>query len=598
MCSAVAAAVLFSASTAVAQSGPPAPADPALLSSGAPRHSILLSEVGREARDFEQFVKDAVARRGIAQPPLIAPMRANPADLAWWEPSATSGSGSTRAVPLAELIDRASRHSLQINTFGTLPAIRDTAVEEAEGRFAPELFAEGRHAYRNEATTALSQTAGDPRQRDTEYVTEFGVRSRTRTGAEVTLAQRFSRLDSNTIIFQPERQSRARTSLGLVQPLWRGAGVDYGRAVERVAANEADAARDEFRRQAESHLLEVTRAYWVLYLARSNLAQEGRAASEVDTLAQRLSDRAGVDALPLQISRARAVSAARAAGLVRAENAVRNADARLRALINDPVLTDSGAPPIIPADRPQLARTEVAAAGLVQTAMDNRPEVRAAFLAYRSALLREGMAQNERMPQLDLVLEGSVNGGGTGEFISQPFNDAFDNRASYTAGLRFSVPLGPDERDARHKRRRLETVQQALQTRTLVDTVLLELEVSANELATAQNELVERAEALSLAKADQKVIEERWAAGIGSGAPNGSDGVFYLDQLLTGLDRLTRAELDFAEAQATVMVARANLSRVKGTLLADLGYEIVADADTNTGRQQLPRYRLNRIAAR
>jgi outer membrane protein TolC len=191
-----------------------------------------------------------------------------------------------------------------------------------------------------------------------------------------------------------------------------------------------------------------------------------------------------------------------------------------------------------------------------------------------------------------------VNGGGTGEFISQPFNDAFDNRPSYTAGVRFSVPLGPDERDARHKRRRLETVQQALQTRTLVDTVLLELEVSANELATAQNELVERAEALSLARTDQKVIEERWAAGLGSGAPTGSDGVFYLDQLLTGLDRLTRAELDFAEAQATVMVARANLSRVKGALLADLGYEIVADADTSIGRQQLPRYRLNRIAAR
>jgi hypothetical protein len=293
---------LLAASAAVSQPGPAAPSEPALLASGAPRHSILLSEVGREARDFEQFVKDAVARRGIAQPPLIARMRANPADLAWWEPAATSGAGSSRAVPLAELIDRATRHSLQINTFGTLPAIRDTAVEEAEGRFAPELFAEARHAYRNEATTALSQTAGDPRQRDTEYTTEFGVRSRTRTGAEVTLAQRFSRLDTNTIIFQPERQSRARTSLGLVQPLWRGAGVDYGRAVEQVAANEAEAARNEFRRQSESHLLEVIRAYWILYLARSNLAQESRAAKDVDLLARRLADRKGVDALPLQIT--------------------------------------------------------------------------------------------------------------------------------------------------------------------------------------------------------------------------------------------------------------------------------------------------------
>ena len=36
-------------------------------------------------------------------------------------------------------------------------------------------------------------------------------------------------------------QSRSRTSLSVVQPLWRGAGVDYGRATERVAENEAAA---------------------------------------------------------------------------------------------------------------------------------------------------------------------------------------------------------------------------------------------------------------------------------------------------------------------------------------------------------------------
>ncbi|TPE60185.1 TolC family protein [Sandaracinobacter neustonicus] len=594
----VALAVGFAAESAHAAGqaqGPELPSQ--MIPSGAPGHRILLSEVDRQARDFEQFVKDNVARRGIARPPVLAPMAPGAAGLGWWEAAATTAGPGASAVPLATLVDKASRSSLQINTFGTLPAIRDTAVDEAEGRYAPELFAEGRHAYRNEPTTALSQTAGDPRQKDTEYVAEAGVRTRFRTGAEVTLAQRFSRLDSNIITYNPRRQSRARTSLGLVQPLWRGAGVDYGRAVERVAGNEAEAARDEFRRQAESHLLEVIRAYWVLYLARSNFAQEQRGATEVGALAKRLSGREGVDALPLQISRARAVSATRSAGLVRAENAVRNAEARLKALINDPLITDAGAPAIVPADRPNLERTEVDPQALVETAMRQRPEIRSAFLGYRSALLREGMAQNESMPQLDLVLEGSVNGGGNGEFISAPFNDAYDNRPSYTAGVRFSIPLGPDERDARHKRRRLETVQQALQTRTTVDTVLLELEVSANEMATAQNELSERAEALSLASDDQKVTEERWKAGIGSGGA-GADGVFYLDQLLTGQDRLMRAELDFAEAQATVMVARANLSRARGTLLADLGYEIVADEDPASGKANLPRYRLGRAAGK
>ena len=38
-------------------------------------------------------------------------------------------------------------------------------------------------------------------------------------------------------------------------------------------------------------------------------------------------------------------------------------------------------------------------------------------------------------------------------------------------------------------------------------------------------------------------------------------------------------------------------SRAQGTLLTDLGYEIVEDRDTNTGSTQLPRYRLGRLGA-
>jgi outer membrane protein TolC len=593
-------ALALAISPAFAQEGPVAgPQQPALVPSGAPGDQILLSAAGREARDFEQFVRTEAARRTISPPPVLRSDSQLPAGLAWWEEEAANPGSGGRAFALADLIDRAARHSLQINSFGTLPAIRDTAVEEAQGRYAPELFAEGRHAYRNEPTTALSQTAGDPRQKDTEYVGDVGVRTRLRSGAEVTLAQRFSRLDSNIITYNPDRQSRARTTLGLVQPLWRGAGTDYGRAIERIAANEAEAARYEFRRQAESHLLEVIRAYWVLYLARSNLAQEQRAAAQVDALARRLSERAGIDALPLQVSRARAASAERAAGLVRATNAVSNAEARLRALVNDAALGDAGTSAVVPADRPAVRAAALDARALVETTIAARPEVRAAFLGYRSALLREGMALNERMPQLDLVLEGSVNGGDGGGVLGPAFSDAYDNRPSYVAGVRFSVPLGPDERDARHKRRRLETVQQALQTRTLVDTVLLELEVSANELATAQNELLRRGEALRLAADDQAVIQGRWKSGLGAGSfgQSASDGVLYLEQLLTGLDRLSRAELDHAEAQATVMVAQANLARARGTLLDDLGYTIISEADGATGQRALSRYRLEKRPA-
>ena len=372
------------------------------------------------ARDFEAFVADAVARRRIVAAPVALPAPVAP-DAAWWLANVGASAGA-RSVALRDIIDEATRPSFQIGVFGALPAIRDTGVDEARGRFTPEAYAEVRRSDNQDRTTALSQTAGDLRLKEIDNSAEVGIRSRLRSGAQVTLSQRFSNLDTNNIIYRPMNQSRSRTTISVIQPLLREAGTGYNTAIERIAGLEADSARLEFRRQAESHLLQIVRGYWTLYLARANHAQEARAAGAVDNLAGRLDKRSGLDAQPLQVSRARAVGAERAAGLVRVANAVRNAEARLQSLVNDPALTAAAG--IVPADAPVPCAMIVDARALTETAMAQRPEVRTAFLSYRSALLREGMARNERMPQLDLVLEASTRGGNYNRNISPSFGDA------------------------------------------------------------------------------------------------------------------------------------------------------------------------------
>jgi outer membrane protein TolC len=591
------AVALATAAPGSAQQGPAATATPtnqptgAVLRQGGIEDRLALSDADGVARDFEAFIADAVAHRGTVGTPvaLAAPQIG---DVAWWAPAASAAGADGRPLGLRDLIDRATRSSFQLGVFGALPAIRDTGVDEARGRFTAEAYAEARRSDREDRTTALSQTAGDLRLTEIDNSIEGGVRARLRSGAQVSLSQRFSNLDTNNIIYRPMRQSRARTTVSVVQPLLREAGGGYNGAIERIAGLEADSARLEFRRQAESHLLQLVRGYWTLYLARANYAQEQRAAGAVDDLAGRLDKRSGLDAAPLQLSRARAVAAERAAGLVRAANAVRNAEARLQSLVNDPELGAAGAPAIVPADLPHPAVMPVDARAQVATAMAERPEIRTAFIGYRSALLREGMARNERLPQLDLVLEASTNGGNYSGNIFPAFGDGWGERPSYTVGARFAVPLGKDERRARYDRRRIETMQQALQARSTIDTVILELEVSANEFVTANNELVRRGEALKLATADKGTITERWQAGLSGGSA--SDGVFYLDQLLGAQDRVTAAELDYAEAEATAMVAAANLSRARGTLLTDLGYSVER---ADGGGTLLPTYRLVAAAA-
>jgi outer membrane protein TolC len=550
---------------------------------------------------FEAYIDRAIAARGLIATPLETSVTqltpASAEKLFWWNDQAraiASGPATVTPLPLSDLLSRATASAFQIGVFAELPAIRQTAVDEARGRFVPEAFAEARRGHRDETTTALFQTGGNPRLKESDSVLEFGVRSRLRSGGQVTLSERFSNLQSNIITYRPGIQSRSRTTLGLVQPLLREAGAGYNNSFEKIAGLETEAAALEFRRQVESHLLEVTRTYWSLYLARANLVQQTRAADLVGDLVRRIQGRSSVDGMALQLNRARATEAERLAGLVRSRNAVRNAEARLRALINDPALNAAGAGEIAPADLPSGMYTAMDLKPAVATAIKERPEVQVALLNYRSALLREGIAANENLPQLDLVLEGSLNGGNGGYAWGSSFTNAYDQAGSYTAGLRFSVPLGADERRARYARRRIESFQQALQARQTVETVVLELEVSTNEYVSAFNDLLRRSEALRLADTDRGVLGTRYQSGLSVGGGGGpSDGILYLDQLLVSQERVANTELDVAEAQATLQVATANLSRARGTLLADMGLAIVRDrGDEGTIDRGLPRFRI------
>ena len=537
-------------------------------------------------RDLAALVAQEIQARGLTDDLAVidAPryddqrLRA----VAWW------GAPNVKTpLKLAELLTQASQNSLQIGVFSELPAIRATSIDEAKGRYVPELFGEGRYNRRDEPTTSLAQTRGSDRLEEKDTALEFGLRARTRTGAEVTLSERLSNLDTNLIDYIPPEQSRSRTVLGVVQPLLREGGTPYNDAIVKIARIETQVAESEFARQAESHLLEVVRSYWTLYLARAALAQQQRSAQLVDSLVGRIQKRTGLDQLTLQVNRARSVQAERRASLVRAESAVRNAQTRLRALVNVPGLgLDLGAAELPAADyRPIGFKT------LATLAIEARPEIRQGLLSYRSALLREGMAVNEALPQLDLVLEASVNGRDGDYAFGDAFRDARDHDLSYVAGLRLGVPLGHDERKARRDRRRIESNQQALQLRATVETTLLETQVAANEYDVAYAEMMRRAEAVQLAAEDQRVLGERYTSGAGLNGNSPTDatvGALYLDRLLDSQNRVVGAERELAEAQATFQVAAAAVSRAKGTLLADLGLQVVSERVSGG----LPRYRL------
>ena len=514
-----------------------------------------------------------IARRPAPQPtPTAAELRAVRETNRWWAaPSsqAMGDPGTPIPMSLAFLYDSALVNSAQIRVFGDLPAIRGTLPAEVAGRYTPRIYFEGRAEELNDPTRNIANTRGNARLVQREQAAEFGVRQRTITGGEYTIGQRFWNVSTNSTDYAPGNQTRARTFISIVQPLLRDSGTAYTRSLHEVANLDALVAQAEFRRQAESHLLDVARAYWMLHLARASYLQRERAAGNVRGLVGQLEGRSELDADPLLVSRARSALMIREAELLRARAAIRNAEARVRGLVNDPRFEQAGAGELIPNDMPLIQHEDLPLQTVLERAVAFRPEVQQLFQQHRAAVLREGQGQIEALPRLDLILEGNYGGRAPNTWESgEAWRDTWrnSNNPGGMVGLRLEVPLGRDALRAQADRRRLETRQVESQGRATLATIVAEAEITLNEYNVAYRELAARAAVLRATTRDFGIEEERWRQGVAGARGEGAANA--LERLLSAQERLTDAEEALVTAQVTFNVAFLALQRVQGTFTA------------------------------
>ncbi|MGB1213004.1 MAG: TolC family protein [Pikeienuella sp.] len=522
------------------------------------------------AERFNRYINQILENRGFAlETETLSAAEANAgARSEWWDDGIyvqMKGQAQPIAMSLQDVVHRSLTDSNQIKAFGLLPAIRATAVREAHGRYTPEAFAEVQLRRQNDPASSPALTAGADRILAREGTAEFGVRGRIRTGAEYTIAQRFSAIDTNQTDFIPGKQANSRTTLTLVQPLLRGSGTTFNDSATRIAEIDTKISQYELVRQLENHILEVERAYWNLYVTRANLLLTRHLAEHGRRLSGQAYSRGDIDGDPTLSIRANAAYRKWESDVVRAEAGVKNAQFRLAALTDSPELRRTNlefvtmTPPV--AVSPQIAREDV-----IAEVTSRRPELQQAFLQYKAAVIREGAAANDDLPELDLVLEAALSGDEDGTDFGGALGDS---QLGGFVGVRLSVPLGYDERAARYERRRLETIQQRHQSRSALSTVLLEVEISASEYAVAARDLEQQRRARKAAQRELSSLRVVWQDGSGGGVR-----ATALSALIDAHERAALLEMSVAQSRATLAIAAANFNRSRGVLLDRWNVEI------------------------
>lgn len=487
----------------------------------------------------------------------------------WWEEVINKPlriAPSTRPVNIESLILEAIEHSPQVTAFRIDPIIRETQILEEAAEFDWQTFLETRFDDSNDPIGNVL-TTGDNSDRfaDKNFSSRLGLEKRMAQGGTLDVTQSFGLQDNNSTFFTPRDQGTSRIELNFTQPLLRGAGQTYNESRTILAMLDYQISEDDLQDNLQDHLLEVYTTYWNLYRARAVRLQKERLLRRAIDVEQKLTARRGIDSVKRQVLRARAAIASRRSEIARADMEVRNSESRLRLLVNSPGLKHSTVVELLPVEAPMSEHLTVSMRGSVETALQNRPDVRRAITQMKETAIRLEVSKNELLPKLDFVLGTYVAGlRGKSQIDTAWTNQFRDGRPGYSVGLMLQYPLGNRAARARYAKREWEVAKTLKEFEASVESSMSEVELAVREFETSYQEMLSRFQSMIAADTEANYLLERWRLLPG----NDQTTSFLLEDLLDAQERVAVEEQDFVEAQVAYVLSVVRVKRASGILLS------------------------------
>lgn len=474
-------------------------------------------------------------------------------------------------LSLREAVHMAMVHNLDAKVARLTPAIAETQLTQAQAEFDAFLFTNIDYEKLDTPRPGglVPGLSGD--QQSENFSVSTGIRQRLPGGASAVVQTGIRRQEQQPSVLGVNRYYTADVLASLRQPLLRNFGSDVNQAQILLARNLQAAERQRFEATLIDVAYEVEATYWNLVFARQRLLIQLRLLDRTIDDRNRLSQRAEFDVSPVRLTEASSFVELRRAEVIRARQQVRDLSDRLKRLINAPDLAISDETVILPVEAPADVPITFSLLDAIGTALRESPIVQEAVLAIRDASIRQRIADNARLPILDLVATVGVNGLDI-EDPGEAYRRVGDlNYIDYILGVEFELPIGNRGPEALYAQRRLERRQTLLQFRQAAQNAVLEVKAALRQVLTSY-ELIGATRAARRAAADNlRALEEQEQAGVAL-TPE-----FLLDLKLNAQQRLADSEIQEAEALTTYMAAIAQLYRVMGTLLERDQIVVVAE---------------------
>ena len=508
----------------------------------------------------------------IVSPPSFSP---HDQSLIWWKQQVIQPlHPDNQAMPIDSngLVFAALRNSPRIAAVSKNPLIRELQVVEANAEFDPVRFVRSQFQDRVDPvgnTLTINDGLTEQFLRENIWTGEAGIRRKLRTGANFTVSQQLGFHNSNSNNFFPQDQGTATLALNVTQPLLRGRGRAFNQAQILIAQSSGGVAWEVFQRELQEELEGVAGAYWQLYLQRSIYLQRKRNVERGLVILDRLNGRRELDSLPAQIARAKSSVQTRRTELANAFRNVRNAETEIRRRVADRNWMASQKLELLPQELPTVQNTGWQLDQVVKTALNHRPEIRESMRRIKIAGVQRDVSENELLPELSFLVGTYVSALQGDSDVLGAFDEQFNSTPGYSFGLEYELPRLNRAARSRFQQRHLQFKRLQNELEEVIQNVIAESQIALRRVTSAIETLAAAEEAIVAAKADLDQHETRWEsfALVEGDIAEGVTPTTTLDQLLDSQERLSQAEIVYAQAEQELKISELALQRSMGTLL-------------------------------
>lgn len=413
-----------------------------------------------------------------------------------------------KTVPLTleQAITLSLANSPEIRVLSFDPEIARQSVIAAVGDFDATAFSRINYEDQDSPQNSIFE-AGQAETR----LFESGVKQKTPLGTEWSASYALARIWDDLFGRTLPTRYEPAVIFEIKQPLLRDAWGEVNLAGVNIAKLNYEASLLGFRERAEAVSSAVTVAYWRLVQARKDLQVQQQLVQQTDETLRKVEGRRDIDATDVQIKQAQAYALSRRAALLEQRKRVVDVQDTLARLIADPRINTTSELQIAPATEPQAIEElpELAAATdrALATAMKQNPQVQRAQLGVEVARINVEVAQNQKMPRLDLVASTRARG------LARDHIEAHDqiegvDYTSYAVGLTFEYPLGNRQREAEWMRRKLERRKAVSTLHSTADEVALSVKESVRRVRTSIEEARIQQAAVEAAGAHLATLEQ------------------------------------------------------------------------------------------